>query len=180
MTFDPFADPAESGTTTTEAAPGPWDDTSAAPDIPAPRSGDSHPLPGQHDSGAHKVRVTLKAGPGYEAPWITVDGTDVADAADQLSDGSAVDKLVKVTVNAAKHFHGTYGTGRPASSGGGQARQAGKPEAADQAPDGEERYCKHGRRKYMSGISKTSGKAYKGFFCNETDRSEQCKPEFVK
>ncbi|MFD1050534.1 ABC transporter ATP-binding protein, partial [Kibdelosporangium lantanae] len=38
---------------------------------------------------------------GHEAPWITVDGTDIADAADQLSDTDSVKRLVEMAVSAA-------------------------------------------------------------------------------
>ncbi|WP_018687023.1 hypothetical protein [Actinokineospora enzanensis] len=169
MTFDPFADTDADEAQTDLPSTGPWEEP-AEVQIPSPRA----PM----DNG-HKVRVTLKGGSGYEDPWITVDGADVADAADQLSDGPSVDKLVKLTSTVARHFHKTYGAGKPATQAGG-ARQAGKPTGADEAPGGEKRYCEHGQMKFMSGVSKSSGKPYKGFFCTAADRAEQCKPQFLK
>lgn len=38
--------------------------------------------------------------------------------------------------------------------------------------------CDHGPRKWNEGISK-AGNPYRGWFCQQTDRSQQCKPMFV-
>ncbi len=82
-------------------------------------------------------------------------------------------ELLKRVSQVAEYFakSGPQGGG----SGGGGGRQA----PQKQAPSGETRECKHGEMTYRSGVSK-AGNAYKGFFCPERDRSEQCKPVFLK
>ncbi|WP_158881915.1 hypothetical protein [Amycolatopsis anabasis] len=158
MTFDPFAD-------------APADEAQAAP-AQAPAATPARPVAAGSEG---KVVVTLKGGAGFDAPWVVVHAADVEDAIGHLSDEKLRDLL-----DRTKRAGGYFAGGSSAPQGGGQQRQAGKPEGADQAPGGEERYCKHGQMQFKSGVSKSSGKAYKGFFCSERDRNEQCKPEFIK
>lgn len=160
MTFDPFADvpadndPAKEVTpvdTVTELAPA---------------------MPADVASTANKVRVTLKAGSGYDAPWITVNGANVADTIDQFSDIDAVKQLVATTVSAAKFFHTSFGGTSTRSSGSGQKRQQpGKPATATQHPNGKRTFCEHGERVFKSGIGK-NGKTWLAFDCpqGECDR----------
>ncbi|MBM7771940.1 hypothetical protein JOD54_002144 [Actinokineospora baliensis] len=164
MTFDPFehdgADEAQKDTTSS----GSWEQDSDPASAP------------NQTSPAAAVSVTLKAGTGYEAPWIVIRGATVDHVAARLEDRPAIGRLITATDAAAKALHKAYSP----SAAGSSSQQPGKPAGAEQAPDGQERYCKHGSMKYMSGISKSSGKPYRGFFCSERDRNEQCKPEFVK
>ncbi|TCO56882.1 hypothetical protein [Actinocrispum wychmicini] len=155
MTFDPFAE-------------------HDAPDQPHDRPQDDTTTvttTAVTAAGEHKVRVTLKAGAGYDAPWITIDGTDVHDAADQLGDTDGVKQLVELTVSAAKFLHRSYGPAQQRSSAGSSSgsgqRQAGKPAGANEAPNGEKRYCEHGQRLYKSGFSEKTGKNWGAFDCPE-------------
>lgn len=174
MTFDPFADaPAdpepgdEAQTTTTTTTSSPREDTSLPNTAPAADNAD-----------LNRVRITLKGGGGYDSPWVTIDGASVPDALEQITGSNAeplkalLDQAAKVgSYFAGKSTNGDHGSGEPA--------QRGKPAGATEAPAGEERFCKHGRMEWKSGTS-AKGNAYKGFFCPERDRNEQCKAQFVK
>jgi hypothetical protein len=154
LTFDPFAD---SDTPEDTHDDGPAEQTTVTTTAVTP-------------TGEHKVRVTLKAGPEQGAPWITIDGADVSDAADQLGDTDGVKRLVELTVSAARFLHRSYGSnqqrGLSNGSGSGQ-RQPGKPAGASEAPNGEKRYCEHGQRVYKSGFSEKTGKNWAAFDCPE-------------
>ncbi|MEO6086933.1 MAG: hypothetical protein ABIQ18_27860 [Umezawaea sp.] len=169
MTFDPFAD--EQTHEAQEAAEtNQWDGPTSATSSTA--------SPGVE---VRRVRVTLKGGTAYDAPWITIDGADVPDALEQLTEHAAdVKALIDQVAKVGRYFAstgngGTGGSNRP--SGGGEQAQ-GKP-SHQEAPSGEKRFCEHGEMPYRSGVSK-NGNTYKGFFCSEADRSKQCKPQFVK
>ncbi len=171
MTFDPFADapadsaPADEAQTTTTSSP--WEDNQV-PSTP----------PTTDLSDANRVRITLKGGTDYDSPWVTIDGVNVPDALNQIT-GANAEPLKDLLDQAAKV--GSYFSSKSTSTAasGAQSTQRGKPAAATEAPNGEERFCKHGQMTWKSGTS-AKGNAYKGFFCSATSRSEQCKPEFVK
>jgi hypothetical protein len=136
-------------------------------------------------SDDHKVRVTLKGGKGYDAPWITVDGTSIPDVLGQLVDhGDALkdllDRASKVGAYFARLGNGaqTAPAGPEPTARSNQSSDA-KPER-QQAPGGQSKYCSHGEMVFKSGVAKSSGKPYKGFFCPSDDRDEQCKPEFIR
>lgn len=40
--------------------------------------------------------------------------------------------------------------------------------------------CNHGTMKYKEGVSRSSGKNYKGWFCPAPQGQNQCSPQFVK
>jgi len=136
----------------------------------------------------NRVRVTLKAAAGYDAPWITVDGGSIADALAQLEGENAevAAKLIQKTASVARYFHKEYGGGAPVNvntNGGQQSapRTQGKPAGAAQAPNGETKQCDHGEMVFRSGVSKKTGNAWKGFFCpTPKDTPGQCSPEFVR
>lgn len=171
MTFDPFADTADEAQT---AAPqtNPWEDTTVT-ETPATVSAPS--------VDGNKVRVTLKGGTGYDAPWITIDGKDIPDTLNQITEhAQALKELVDQTAKVGKYFAGTGGSsggrqgGQSSNGGGGQQKPA-----HQQAPGGQTKTCDHGDMEWKSGISK-AGNPYKGFFCPSNDRNDQCKPHFAK
>jgi hypothetical protein len=142
---------------------------------PAPVAAPARPVPAVDG----KVVVTLKGGTGYDAPWVVIHAATVADAQDQLED-KALGALIERTKRVAAHFSGggqPSGPARSASTSGGAPRPA--TPAHQEAPGGEERFCKHGPMKFRSGTSK-AGNVYKGFFCQESNRDEQCKAQFIK
>lgn len=152
-TFDPFAE-AENATDATESSPG-----SDGPDKDLDASqGNSDPF----------VSVTLKGGASYDSPWTVLYFENIEDADRQLEQKK--DAIKRILDNSAT-MGGYYSSkGKPAA-----APQA----SAQEAPGGEERFCAHGKMTFRSGVSKSSGKPYQGFFCAAPDRNEQCKPQFM-
>lgn len=118
----------------------------------------------------NKVRVTLKGGSSYAAPWITVDGTSVPDALSQLEEnGEELYRLVELTQKISGKFAGME-----------QKPAVPKPTAPTQEEsNGERKSCVHGEMTFRSGFSQKTGKAYQGYFCPERDREQQCKPVFT-
>lgn len=49
-----------------------------------------------------------------------------------------------------------------------------------QRPAGDSPICNHGQMEFKEGVSKSSGKPYKGWFCPSSDRNDQCKPQFIR
>ena len=76
------------------------------------------------------VTVTLKGGAGFDAPWIVIHASDIADAHDQLSgdNASVLAKLMDRTRHAASHFTSLGGAATPAPARPGQEAPAGLPE----------------------------------------------------
>lgn len=159
---DPFASPVDEAQTTN---PGSWEETTMTNVV---------------EPGGNKVRVTLKGGTGYDAPWVTIDGVSIQDALDQLTGENAtvVAELVKRVAQVGAVFAGT-GNSKPAAGNGGG--QLGKPAGATQAPSGETApICHHGPMEWKSWTRASDGKMFKGFFCAERNRDAQCKAEFRK
>lgn len=61
---------------------------------------------------------------------------------------------------------------------GGQPQAPAQPQASG-APGGEQRSCAHGPMTYREGVSKKTGRPYRGFFCNERNRDLQCDPQYL-
>lgn len=61
-----------------------------------------------------------------------------------------------------------------------QAQPAPTPQQAQvqAAAQGAAPACEHGARVWREGVSKSSGKPYRGWFCPSMDRGNQCKPMF--
>lgn len=133
-----------------------------------------------------KVTVTLKAGQGFEAPWIVIHADNADDALEQINSGSFA-TLAERTVAAADFFRAAHNvkTGLGKESVQQQpAQQAGpawSQQGSQQAPaQGGAKQCIHGDMVFRSG---TSGKGpWKGYFCPlpKERKQEQCQPEFVR
>lgn len=117
-----------------------------------------------------KIVVTLKGGAGFDAPWIVIHASNVAEAISTVRETA---DLMEITQKAAAHF-----AGQKASGGSAPARRGAAPAAAQQAPNGDSRQCEHGEMRFKSGVSK-AGKPYKAFFCT-ADKSEECTPIFLR
>ncbi|ALA48152.1 ribonucleoside reductase class II [Mycobacterium phage Phlei] len=126
-----------------------------------------------------KVVVTLKGGAGYDAPWIVVHADSVDDAYHQVNSNMMLE-LMRVTQLAGADFAGKAPTKPAAQQGVVQPQQSRAPQAAQQAPGGEKRYCQHGEMKFISGFSKKNGKPYKMFACPVEDRNQQCDPQWLR
>lgn len=149
---DPFASPPAEG----EA----WEPTVV--ESPAVEAGE-----------ATEIVMTFKEGAGYDASWMVVHAANTADAKSVLLD-PAFKELLELQKSAAAFFRG--GNAKP--SVGSAPAVTGAPQQAQEAPNGEERFCSHGKMQYRSGISK-AGKAYKLFACT-APRQEQCPAEWPK
>ena len=159
------------------------------------------------------VTVTLKAGTGFEAPWIVIHAESVTDAKNQIDTGDFA-ALAERTVAAAEFFRSAHSvkTGLPtgggqqapapqqayaqgSSFGGGdrglnapqqqswsnQGSQQQAPQFAQPAAPQGGKTCIHGDMTFREGVSKTSGKPYRAFFCPAPKGTpNQCAPEFLR
>ncbi|QDP44632.1 ssDNA binding protein [Mycobacterium phage NothingSpecial] len=122
------------------------------------------------------VSATFKFAGAYSDPWVVVKGSDPADVLSKVNT-----QAFKELMDRVQQIAGVYaGSGaKPAAGGGGgQAQQSRAPQAAQEAPGGEKRYCEHGEMVFKSGVSKSSGKPYKLFSCT-APRDQQCKAQFL-
>ncbi len=147
--------------------------------------------------------ATIKAGAGYDAPWIVVRANNPDELAQRLN---AVANLTGPLVAAAQVLQGEwggqqaqpnpgnqsfggqnqgssngFGNGNGGNQGGGgfggnqNANQGGgTPEPTNiQRP-----HCAHGEMLWKSGNRKADNKPYAFWTCQSNDRNNQCKPEF--
>lgn len=141
-TFNPF-----------EAAPAP---VAEAPEpAPAPVATAPAGAPVVVPSDADKIVVTLKGGAGFEAPWIVIHASSIAEA-DSLLSGDMANLMTKVS-NAAAHFSG----GQAPAGGAPAAAPTSAPPAGAQAP--ERPADVPADFVYRTGVSKKTGKAWKAW-----------------
>lgn len=148
------------------------------------------------------ITVTLKAGTGFEAPWIVIHASDVRDAISQIDTGDFA-TLAERTVSAAEFFRGAHnvkkglsaqpaetsnrqdgpswsqqGSGGPAATSQGYA-PAQQQQQAPAAPT-DAKSCVHGPMVYRE-AKPGSGKSWRAYFCPTPQGTpNQCKPEFLK
>lgn len=117
------------------------------------------------------LKATLKAGPGYEAPWLTVAASDVYELNAQL-DAITQDVLQKVSDLAAL-FRGAHNV-----SVGITDQPAAAPQQTQQAAPAQTqglKTCSHGVRTKRTGTN--SKGAWTGYFCPlEKGNPNQCDP----
>ena len=125
-----------------------------------------------------KVVLTFKGGRDFDAPWVVIHANGLQEAHDfVVGDNAALLAVVMDRVKtASKHF---AGIAAPAPAQAGAAPQRGAPQASQQAPGGETRFCSHGEMVFKSGVAKATGKPYSLFSCT-APRESQCKAEFLK
>lgn len=123
--------------------------------------------------------VTFKAGSGPDAPWIVLRARTLSELRQMVEGEGAADlaAVMQGVGKAATYFVDQYSGAKPSARGTSNG-EAAKPEY-QQAPGGEERFCKHGRMEFKSGISK-AGNAYKLFSCTAPDRNDQCKAQYLR
>ncbi|WEB38739.1 hypothetical protein MOV08_05100 [Streptomyces yunnanensis] len=151
----------------------PWEDTPTA--TPEASTEEKSPMNSisRDCMDINRVRVTLKGGVGYEAPWITIDGADIPDALKAMQDFKAeLAELIEITGKSASFFHAKYqAPAKQAFGGGGGVKQP----APSAQPDRPANVPPH--FVYREGVGKASGKPYK-MWCS-TDRNSNEKPIFV-
>lgn len=121
-------------------------------------------------------KATLKAGAGYEAPWVTVDAATGAELVARL-DELTQDVLAKVT-DTASLFRAAHavsaGFGEQATTGAA-AKPAAQPAAEQKSNVTALKTCEHGVRVKRSGTSKRGD--WTGYFCPlEKGNPNQCDP----
>ncbi|AIW02944.1 hypothetical protein PBI_LARENN_49 [Mycobacterium phage Larenn] len=123
------------------------------------------------------VSATFKFAGQYSDPWVVVKGADPADVLSKVNTAE-----FKALMDRVQQIAGIYaGSGaKPAGNAGGgaQQQQSRAPQAAQEAPNGEKRYCAHGEMEFKSGVSKKTGKPYKLFSCT-APRDQQCEAQFL-
>ncbi|QXO13328.1 hypothetical protein SEA_TROOPER_51 [Mycobacterium phage Trooper] len=123
------------------------------------------------------VSATFKFAGAYSDPWVVVKGSDPADVLSKVNTAE-----FKALMDKVQQIAGVYaGSGaKPAGNAGGgaQAQQSRAPQAAQEAPGGEKRFCAHGEMEFKSGVSKKTGKPYKLFSCT-APRDQQCEAQFL-
>lgn len=131
------------------------------------------------------LTVTLKAGGGYDAPWLVFHTNSVGEALEALKHDD-LDELMDLTARKgkelAKAFGGSQGFSKPA---GGASTGYSKPTASS-APAGavewdaeaEEYACVHGGAVQRKGESAKG--PWTGYFCPEPKESNsKCAPKFL-
>lgn len=124
--------------------------------------------------------VTVKAGTGFDAPWLVLHADSVEDAISKMQDDSW-DELADLTARKAKAFAATFSGPKAApkapvaSSGGWGAKKApAKVQEPSEGPD-----CDHGERDWVTGNSKF-GEWYAWMCPAEKDDPSKCDPIWAK
>lgn len=101
------------------------------------------------------LTVTLKAGTGYDAPWLVFHANSVDEALESLQHDK-LDELMDLTARKgkelAKAFGGSQGFSKPAASSGGGWKKPAVKQAVSE-PDEEGPECDHGVRNWVTGRS---------------------------
>jgi hypothetical protein len=131
------------------------------------------------------LTVTLKAGTGFDSPWLVFHANSVDEAVDTLQH-EKLDELMDLTARKgkelAKAFGGSQGFSKPAaaSSGGGWSKPAQQAAAGSVEWDAEEEEytCAHGGAVQRKGESAKG--PWTGYFCPQPKGSpDQCSPKFL-
>lgn len=143
------------------------------------------------------LTATIKAGAGYDAPWIVIRANtpdELAQRLNAVTNGLVSGPLVAAAQVLQGEWGGQQGGGQtnPGSQNFGGQNQGSSNGFAGQgnggyngnpganqgggAPGGQTRNCAHGQMQWKAGTSKASGKDYAGWFCTSRDRNNQCPP----
>lgn len=127
------------------------------------------------------LTVTLKAGTGFDAPWLVFHANSVDEALEALQHDK-LEELMDLTARKgkelAKAFGGSQSAAKPSGGGGwgNKAKEAKKASsgAVEETDDGYE--CEHGPAVERSG--KTGNRKWTGHFCPAPRGDNQCTPAF--
>lgn len=129
--------------------------------------------------------VTVKAGAGYDAPWIVLHATSMADATEQLNSDEFTE-LMDLTARKGKEFAKAFGGSQSFSKPSGGGGWGNKTSAASSSPAGavewdaeaEEYTCVHGGAVQRKGESDKG--PWTGYFCPQPKGSgDNCSPKFL-
>lgn len=121
-------------------------------------------VPTENKPTGDEVSSTMKAGSGYDAPWVVARSGTPKGLLGLLEDYNMKQVLTKTAEISSwfgRQFTPTK-TGQPSKT---------------EAPNGDTRTCAHGEMTFRSGVSR-NGKAYKAFFCT-APREDQCSPVWM-
>ncbi|TDB90934.1 hypothetical protein E1264_03770 [Actinomadura sp. KC216] len=124
-----------------------------------------------------EVSATVKAGSGYDAPWLVARGPSAKAIVAEMRTWFGEGGLIHATAETAKAFKKVTGNDRPAASGGAAPSQ--RSPQSSLPPGVEPKSCQHGEMVFRSGTNAKG--TWKGFFCPTPKGTEgQCKPTFIK
>jgi len=137
--------------------------------------------PSYTDPNREFLTVTLKAGTGYDAPWLVFHANSVDEALESLQHDK-LDELMDLTARKgkelAKAFGGSTGFSKPAAAPfSGYKKPAAKKPAYDE--DSDTYSCEHGERAWVTG---RSGKGpWYAYMCPaDKDDPSKCRPLWAK
>ncbi|QGJ87777.1 hypothetical protein SEA_BIANCATRI92_50 [Mycobacterium phage BiancaTri92] len=168
---DPWSSAPAQPEPTPEPTPAPTPAPVTAPTTATAAAVDSVSV--QHSTDG--VSATFKFAGQYSDPWVVVKGADPADVLGKVTTPAFKELMDKVQ-QIAGHYAGS--AAKPAGNAGGGAQQSRAPQAAQEAPNGEKRFCAHGEMQFKSGVSKKTGNPYKMFVCT-APRDQQCDAQFL-
>jgi hypothetical protein len=131
------------------------------------------------------LTVTLKAGTGFDSPWLVIHANSVDEAVETLQH-EKLDELMDLTARKAKElakaYGGSTGFSKPAaaSSGTGYSKPASQAPAGavEWDPEAEEYTCAHGDATQRKGESAKG--PWTGYFCPlPKGDPAQCAPKFL-
>ena len=131
------------------------------------------------------LTVTLKAGTGFDSPWLVFHANSVEEAVETLKH-DALDELMDLTARKGKELAKAYGGSQaaPKASGGGSwgnktpAAPAASGGAVEWDAEADEYTCNHGVATQRKGESAKG--PWTGYFCPQPKGSpDQCSPKFL-
>ena len=172
MTVDPFANDPWGDQLVPEPPHNPDDSTDNDDQKGTPTLTISTP---DIEDSAREVSVTLKAGAGYDAPWIVFRASSAGEVASMMREAFSNDQLHEVVLKAAQLFRMPQPTPQAAPpQPQPQQNHGGWNSAPQAAPPGMDApTCPHGTRIYKSGTSARGN--WSGWFC-PAGRESGCKP----
>lgn len=125
--------------------------------------------------GEGKIVLTYKEGAGFDSSWTVVHANSVEDAKAILKDPE-FKELLDLSKKAAAYFRGGSTPSAPAAP---TQPRSNVPAAAQSAPDGDSRQCKHGEMVYRTGSK--NGRTWKAFMCpSPKGTPDQCDAEWIR
>lgn len=141
------------------------------------------PKPTAAFDGEGKLTITFKGTGGYADRWVVAHVATPQEGLDLLKD-PAFKELLDYSRKIALYDKAEYTpASAPVSAAPQQNNQpnpsynGGAPQQAQEAPNGEKRFCSHGEMVFKSGVSK-AGNSYKLFSCT-APRDQQCKAQYL-
>jgi hypothetical protein len=138
------------------------------------------------------VTLSYKGGTGYDASLFVLRASNMRELLEliggdprNLSNAEVLKAIFDLSAKHQAYRSGLNGSQKrapaPESSGSTEQPVDSRPAPTD-APGGEERFCKHGKMTFRTGITKSGknqGKTWQGFYCTERDKDNQCDVQWL-